>query len=480
MNITKFKANLNTILFYLVIFLFVFIPLYPKFPLLGVPGIFVSVRLEDIVIALTIIIWLIYIRFGKNWSFILKDNIFKAFALFFFIAILSLFSGIFLTRTAVPYLGLLHFLRRAEFMLLLPICATVFTTKKRITFTVSLLLLTLLVVNIYALGQQYLDWPVVSTTNSEFAKGLILKLTPGARVNSTFAGHYDLAVFLAAAIVFLSVLFFIVKKLWKILILALAGFSLFVLILTAARVSFVAAFVGIITTFFFTKKKKYLILIFIILLVVAAYPSQLRDRFVSTITVNLFNMGKRYEGRNLNQQLEGKLNIPTLPYKMASRSALTSPFASATAGIPVDITPGEPINEVDLTVYRSFQIRLNIEWPKAINAFFKNPLLGLGYSSLGIATDNDFLRSLGEIGLLGTTAFFLILLSIWKRLYKRIGDKELDYFSAGSLSMIIVFLVNGLFIDVFESSKVASLFWMMLGLNLAYLKFMTKKYGENS
>ena len=36
--------------------------------------------------------------------------------------------------------------------------------------------------------------------------------------------------------------------------------------------------------------------------------------------------------------------------------------------------------------------------------------------------------------------------------------------------MIIVFLINGTFIDVFEASKVASLFWMMLGLNLAVLK----------
>ncbi len=482
MNITQLKSNLDKILFYLVLFLFAFIPLYPKFPLLGIPGIFVSVRLEDIVIAVTVIVWLIFIWFYKSWSFLLKENVYKAFALFFFIAILSLFSAIFLTHTVIPYLGLLHFLRRIEFMLLLPICATVFTTKKRLTFAVGVLLLSMLVINLYALGQQYLDWPVISTTNSEFAKGLILKLTPGARVNSTFAGHYDLAVFLAAGLVFLSVLFFAVKRFWKILILALAGLSLYILILTAARVSFVAAFVGVNSALFFSKKKKYLILILIPLVLALAYPTQLRDRFISTITVNLFNLGPRYEGRNLNQQLESKLNIPTLPYRMASRSALAAPFASAEAGMAVDITPGEPIDLVDLAVYRSFQIRLNIEWPRAANAFIKNPFLGLGYSSLGIATDNDFLRSLGEIGLLGTIAFFLILLSIWKVISKGINDenKMIRYFCAGSLSMIITFLVNGSFIDVFESSKVASLFWMMLGLNLACLKFMMKNYGENS
>lgn len=459
--------------FILTLFLFAFIPLYPKFPLLNITGTYVAVRLEDLLITVVIILWIIGRFISKDWGFFTKDNIGKAFLLFFLIGILSLLSAIFLTSTAQLHLGGLHFLRRIELMLLLPVVATIFVTKKRLTAVLIVLCLTLFAVNIYALGQQYLDWPLISTTNSEFAKGLVLRLTPGARVNSSFAGHYDLAVFLASVIVFLTILFFMLKKLWKILVIILGGLSLFILILTAARVSFVAAFVGVISALIFSKKKKYLLLIFILLVLVLAYPSQLRDRFISTITVNLFNLGQRYEGRNLNQQLESKLNIPTLPYKMASRSALASPFASASAGVPVDITPGEPIDATDLAVYRSFQIRFNIEWPRATRALLKNPFLGTGYSSLGIATDNDYLRSLGEVGILGSVAFFLILFSVWKKIYRGIKneDRVVRYFSAGTLSMIILFLINGLFIDVFEASKVASLFWMVLGLNLAALKF---------
>ena len=459
--------------FILTLFLFAFIPLYPKFPLLNIAGTYVAVRLEDLLIALVIAFWVIGRYIHKDWDFFINNNVGKAFLLFFLIGILSLFSAIFLTSTVQLHLGVLHFFRRVELMLLLPVVATVFITKKRLTAALIVFFLTLFVVNIYGLGQQYLDWPLISTTNSEFAKGLVLRLTPDARVNSSFAGHYDLAVFLASVIVFLTILFFMLKKLWKILVIILGGLSLFVLILTAARVSFVAAFVGVISALIFSKKKKYLLLIFILLVLVFAYPSQLRDRFISTITVNLFNLGQRYEGRNLNQQLESKLNIPTLPYKMASRSALASPFASASAGVPVDITPGEPIDATDLAVYRSFQIRFNIEWPRATRALLKNPFLGTGYSSLGIATDNDYLRSLGEVGILGSVAFFLILFSVWKKIYRGIKneDRVVRYFSAGTLSMIILFLINGLFIDVFEASKVASLFWMVLGLNLAALKF---------
>ena len=198
--------------FILTLFLFAFIPLYPKFPLLNIAGTYVAVRLEDLLIALVIAFWVIgrYIR--KDWDFFTKDNTGKAFLLFFLIGILSLLSAIFLTSTVTAHLGVLHFFRRVELMLLLPVVATVFITKKRLTSALIVLFLTLFAVNIYALGQQYLDWPLISTTNSEFAKGLVLRLTPGARVNSSFAGHYDLAVFLASAMVFLSVAFFIVKR----------------------------------------------------------------------------------------------------------------------------------------------------------------------------------------------------------------------------------------------------------------------------
>lgn len=481
-RLLKFNTLINKVLFFLALFLFAFIPLYPKFPLINFKGTFVAVRIEDFLIAFTVVLWIFYIFLNKKIASLIEDTTIKAILLFFSIGFLALFSAFFLTQIITIHLGLLHLLRRIEFILLLPVVATIFNTKKQLTLALVVLFLTTISVNIYAFGQQYLDWPVISTTNSEFAKGLILRLTPGARVNSTFAGHYDLAVFLSVVLVFLIGFFFVLNKFWKILIFILGGVSLFVLILTAARASFISAFVGIIFLLIFTKNKKYLLIVFVCIVLIGLYPSQLRDRFISTITINFLHMGQRYEGRNVNQQLENKLNIPTLSYKMASRSGSAAPFASKSAGIPVDIAPGEPIDETELGVYRSYLIRFNIEWPRAINAFFKNPLLGTGYASLGIATDNDFLRSLGEVGILGTLAFYLIFLSLWKKIFKGLKneDKMIRYFSAGTLSMIIVFLINGTFIDVFEASKVDSLFWMILGLNLGVLNVENSiKYVKN-
>src|SRR3989337_1530554 len=61
-------------------------------------------------------------------------------------------------------------------------------------------------------------------------------------------------------------------------------------------------------------------------------------------------------------------------------------------------------------------IRLDYTWPQAIKGFVRNPLLGSGYSTLtkrniedfteAESTDNDFLRALGETGLLGFLTFF--------------------------------------------------------------------------
>jgi hypothetical protein len=469
----KVFKNTHTILFILCLFLFAFIPLYPKFPLINISGTFVAIRIEDFVIALTLGIWFVYLIYSKQISILFESKLNKAVALFFFIGAVSTFSAIFLTHSVVPHLGALHFLRRIEFMLLMPVVIWAINTKKKFFWTLGVLTLTVFLVNIYALGQQYLDWPVISTTNSEFSKGLILSLSPGARVNSTFAGHYDLAVFLTMTLSTLTALLFAAKKRFKLPLIVLGGLSLFILIITAARQSFVAAFIGIVFALILSKKKKYILLIFIGAILILLYPSQLRDRFISTLTVNVLNLGQRYQGRTQDQQIRSRLNIPTLAVKTSSTSASVSTFASPSGNLATDITPGEPVDSTQLGVYRSLEIRTNIEWPRAIRAFVKNPFLGTGYSSIDIATDNDFLRSLGEVGLLGTFSIILIFVELSKKYISLIknSNKIIRYFSAGAFSMMVAFIINGMFIDVFEASKVASIFWMMMGLGISLFNF---------
>ncbi len=473
-NLINYLKKAENSFFFLTLIILVFIPLYPKFPLISVKGTFVAVRLEDFLLGIYFIIWA-YLLYKKDLlKGLFKEKLNQALLLYFFVGAVSIFSAAFLTHTVKWHLGILHLFRRVELMLLLP--AVFMAIRNRWEQKVALLTLSLvlLIVNIYAFGQKYLHWPLVSTTNSEFSKGQILYLTEGARVNSTFAGHYDLAVFLMMALSLMTALFFMGKnfrlKAW---IAALSVTSGLVLILTAARQSFVAALMGVALSLILVGKKMFIALLIIFAVAAVLYPSPLRDRFVAMINVNLQNEGERYKPTNTIQENRGKLNIPTLPNFEASKGAEATFSASRSADIASDIVPGEPTDKTDLEVYRSLNIRLNVEWPRAVNAFVKNPILGTGFSSLGLATDNDLFRALGEIGLLGLGAFFLIIWQIYKMCWDiyRKNSGFSRYFSAGCIAMLSAFLINGLFIDVFEASKIATLFWMVLGVNLASEKF---------
>ena len=116
---------------------------------------------------------------------------------------------------------------------------------------------------------------------------------------------------------------------------------------------------------------------------------------------------------------------------------------------------------------RSFNIRLKAQWPRAVRAFLKNPVLGTGYSSVGLATDNDYLRSLAESGILGLLAFLLIIIRFFKTSLPHIINFHLTLESIFILSATLALfslLLNALFIDVFEASKIALLTWLTLGL----------------
>lgn len=464
----------NKVSIYLLLGLLVVIPLYPKFPLIGVDKTFVSIRLEDIFIALVMALWLIANL--KNIKYLLSQTIIQVFILFWAVGFLSVFSGIFITHSVDPNLGFLHWLRRVEYMFLFIIAATSIRSIKEIKLAVKVMFLASFVVILYGFGQIFFNFPVISTTNSEFSKGIVLYLTQGARVNSTFAGHYDLAVYLSIILILLAGLYFDNRNIfYKARLLSLGILAFALLGLTAARVSFFATLVGLSLVFWMSKKKILVAgLLALSLVTVVAIP-ELRHRLVATLTVNILGGGgPKYNPpadhvtvftpkKDLTEEQQQKL------LEQAKREA-TVP-AQPVATLSADTVPGEPINTTELGVFRSYGIRLNVEWPRAINAFLRNPFLGTGYSSITLATDNDYLRSLGETGILGTLSLgliFLILIKQMLRFLKSTAGFE-KYFTISVLCMIVTVLITATFIDVFEASKIAEIFWLLLGITWALI-----------
>ncbi|HAU99199.1 MAG TPA: hypothetical protein DCW55_03135 [Candidatus Pacebacteria bacterium] len=141
----------------------------------------------------------------------------------------------------------------------------------------------------------------------------------------------------------------------------------------------------------------------------------------------------------------------------------------------------------------SAAIRLDTLWPFAIRGFLRNPLFGSGYSTLtkytieqfteAESTDNDFLRTLGETGLLGFITFYGVFVVLNKnllRLSKHSADPFSRIIAIGMLSITAGLFVNAVYIDVFVSSKVIETYWALAAVCLRYVMFSQESVTGSS
>lgn len=88
---------------------------------------------------------------------------------------------------------------------------------------------------------------------------------------------------------------------------------------------------------------------------------------------------------------------------------------------------------------------------------------------------NNFFQMAGEIGLVGLGIFlwFLSLLfSGLMHIYRTSGDKYLKIFSLSLISCFIAFLINGLTESSLYYSRIAVMFWYLIGLSLSLDKLL--------
>lgn len=517
----------NNILTVLTAILIVVIPLYPKLPLADlIEGYIVRLRAEDIFVAIAALVWIIQL---KRKKISLPDNkISKLIFGYIIIGFLSSLSALYITRT-VPletqhvFKLFLHFARRVEYFSLFFIAYSSVKTKKDLKFFAYLSFATLIAVNIYGYGQKYLYWPAFSTMNREFSKGTRLYLTEHSRVMSTFAGHYDLAAYAMIALVALVTALWLVRNIWfKVLLWALIIMTYWTLILTSSRASWGGYMIAITTIAILLIKRvgfwrsvgRWLTITIFSLLVMFTL-GDLSERFLQLINnpgaiakaLNLetgYVEAKIIKLKDLSYRIEDFKKGLFTPKKDAPSNAVadtdlakvavksdTPPSTAKPTELPPDVTEEEDqirkesekmptsggYSENALKYGLSLAIRLDALWPRAIEGFMRNPLLGSGYSTLVKAenteftqaesTDNDYLRMLGETGILGTAFFIGILMLLITRAIKEFNKSDNTLSSVVSLSMagiIIALMINATYIDVFESSKIAYTFWLLAAL----------------
>lgn len=454
----KLSKWLDDITKYLVATILLAVPLYPKFPLLRIPGTYVSIRLEDFLLAIAVLVLAAHIL--PKFSEFLKDKINKTIFIFLLVGLVSLASALFVTKTVQPHLGVLHWLRRVEYFIpfFLGVIA-IRKNKKNLGFFLKVLMVTILVAFFYGFGQRHLNWPIIVTQNEEYAKGVALRYVPGGHINATFAGHYDLATFLILLLpVYLPLLLLVKDIRIKTVSFAVLLSGLWLLSFSGSRISAASYFVAASFSLIFVKKYKIIPIVMLISLLFFSLSANLTSRYQRLIDV----------GKEKIQEINNKLLFDQSSGEVIAAEELESSSLRRKTTVPTP-TP------VPVFEDRSTSIRFDVEWPRALRAFKKNPLLGTGYSSITLATDNDYLRLLGEIGILGFLAFFLIFIRIGKKIYdslpltRRFKGVELA-FMAGFVGALPGIFINAMFIDVFEASKFAIIFWLLAGFAVALLQ----------
>ncbi len=488
----------------------VFIPLYPKLPLFSpIEEYIVRVRLEDLFVLIAGLWWLWLVIRGKlEWKF----RVWKLVGGYVGVGLLSLLSAVFLIGT-IPLVevhvlkSLLHYFRYIEYFSVLFVLFSVTKTKRDLRILLGLLAGVVVLSSVYGVGQKYWKWPVYSTMNREYSKGVRLVIdSPHARIQSTFAGHYDYGAYLVIALPIVLAWAILSKDrklstgLWGVFLVGVWG-----LVMSASRSAVGGFLVGIgvvgLASVLVEKKKwservklfirREVVIYGLVGVMLVLFGANVRALFMHTLEgVPGFDQVVALIDRGDSTVIDQFTN----PVPAAEEQKPPDVYVDHLEKIEVvrvnedgetvvSIEEREPVfSECAQQKGLSLCIRLEALWPKAWEGFLRNPLLGSGYATLNKtdkyhlaqadSTDNNYLRILGETGLLGLFSFMGVVLwsgwMAWKLMFKVKGEGLV--LAVGFLGTMVGLLINALYIDVFVASKVAFGFWMVVGMLMAVEK----------
>lgn len=482
-----------------IVFIFL-MPLYPKFPLMMLRDTYIAIRAEDVFMIFYVFIFMVQLLRKKV---VLNKTFLWLFVGFWIAVFLSFFWGYYVQKSFIfQYIGFLHAARRVEYMIVFFIAASSIRKREDFYHYLNALVSVVAIVCIYGLGQKFIGLPAVQTMNAEFAKGMLLFLTPEARVSSTFAGHYDLAAYLVFLIPIVIGYHIFHKKIWSFLTFVL---GVAIIVMTASRSSFGAYVVSNFGFLFYVRKWRYLALAAIVTAGFMFTSGELTKRFADTFRLQQIYVND--QGAAINPQESDPTQLPGGTFTLPSGGKELSDAEKKKSAEQLEKQTREQVEKeavqkgqtltkeqieelvkkrmanftpvVAYTADISFATRLQVSWPRAVNAFKVNPLLGTGPSSITEASDSSFFRWIGEFGLLGTSFFMAILLSLIVKCWlaaRQMKEAAILYYSF--IFGLIGLTINGTYIDVFEASKVAYTLWVVAGIFIGAIPFFIEKQND--
>lgn len=383
--------------------------LIPKLPLIPIGDYVVPIRIEDVLLACTLLCLLVRRCIYERGSF--THPLQKWMLVFSGATLLSFLFGHFVLHS-VPdaKVGFLYWLRGVEYMAASYLCPLAVRTWAQYNRVVAGFVVAVFLVGSYGILQE-MTWVPVFDATHETGEIVIVRFFAEfgeERIFSTFGGPLDLpATCLIIIPLLTTMLVMLTSRTTRLLLAVVLALSLACFYLSYARMPLLALVVVIAICFW-----------------------QLRMRSIG-IGIGL------------------GIALPSLllsGYFGRIRSGFDNPYA-----------------------WENLGGRMQGSWDEAVSAVSRSPLLGTGPASfsLGLGADGLYFMLVGIWGVLGLACFVLLL---WKTLrFERHCAQTGSHATHRGLAVALFagtigLLVNGLTMDTFYSSKIALTFWFLVGL----------------
>lgn len=427
------------------LFIFSYIVLFPKISIVSVPGTYIGIRGEDLFLALFLLEFLLK-YFVFKYDFSMPSAIRKISNIFFLYVLaclLSVFFGILNGTVESPLLGLLYAFRKFEYFSLIYVALVLFSGKNTCKSNQQLRrFIDLSTVAIIAIGVLQKLGLV-----GAFSLGVYSPIFT-SRIMSTFSGPYEFSGYL------LLITPLYVYELFKKQKYIKSSFYLIMIVygiyLTQSRTSLVVFGVIVILEGFRLSRSRALLMIIgsLILVLIMLGGGLFKGAISAQSSSPATSSAERFESLNLSEMAtETKYAWDIKDFKTYQ-----------------EVGPSrEGLHGSD----DSYSVRL-AKWFNLLDGFFQHPFLGLGLSATGEAVDGNYIRLLAESGVVGTALWAIVYFEIYVEARKRLIRQSL--LATVTYYGLISLFLGAVFIDVFESSKIAMTFWFFAGWMLSNIE----------
>lgn len=402
------------------------LPLYPKLGLVAVPGTYIPIRLDDLLVAVVALVWLASLVVQRRPPAVPRLLTGAAIA-WEVAALVGLAAGVLLMHSISPITGFAYWAKPVEYLVLGAIVYDLVRTGALSLPRVLAVVLTAAgIVVVYAMLERL-----------GLAPHLPGVTPPEGTVTSTFGDLHELAGYLG------------------IVILLVVTLQSQLVSPRARAVGLIVIAAGAVVMYFTAVRTEYLVLGICLLALLRWRPARVPTVVGASVMAALF--------------------VVPLVAALASGGFGGHPVKSHVPAASASTAPDDPLTTnvtsrfTDVTFAYSWIERFTQKWPKLFAAGMTSPIVGLGPSAATEAADGYYLRVFVEAGVIGLACFLALIGAIAISLRRAIRSTQglAHNVAVGMLAATVFVALVGTVIDVWVASRVMELYWPMLGASLA-------------